>query len=61
MKKNWEWKLGVIERQLSQSKFAIRYQSEDGTIQKMTERNSNEISVIVPVEKLPPTHLEFLS
>jgi hypothetical protein len=34
--------------------------SDDGTTQKIAERNTNEISVIVPVNKLPPTHPEFL-
>jgi hypothetical protein len=59
-KRNWNWKLGIIERQLTKCRFAIRFLSDDGTTQKIAERNTNEISVIVPINKLPPTHPEFL-
>jgi hypothetical protein len=55
-KRNWNWKLGIVERQLTKCRFAIRFLSDDGTTQKIAERNTNEISVIVPVNKLPPTH-----
>jgi hypothetical protein len=59
-KRNWNWKLGIIERQLTKCRFAIRFLSDDGITQKIAERNTNEISVIVPANKLPPTHPEFL-
>jgi hypothetical protein len=59
-KRNWAWKLSIIERQLTKCRFAIRVLSDDGTTQKIAERNTNEISVIVPVNMLPPTHPDFL-
>ena len=53
LKKLWIWKLGVVEEKLSRSSYKIRYSGSDG-VRRYVQRAVGQISIIIPVEKLPP-------
>jgi hypothetical protein len=48
------WKLGVINKQQSRSKYEIRYVTSPGTLPKFICRDLRHICVICGVDELPP-------
>ena len=57
LKKLWIWKLGVVEEQLSRSSYRIRYSGPD-KVKRYVQRAVGQISIIIPVERLPPGNQE---
>ena len=53
LKKLWIWKLGIVEEKLSRSSYKIRYSGSD-RVRRYVQRAVGQISIIIPVEKLPP-------
>jgi hypothetical protein len=57
--KSWEWKLGIIQNQLSRTKFEISYCSGKGNPLRTIERAASQIAIVLPSNELTPTHPDF--
>jgi hypothetical protein len=57
--KSWEWKLGIIQNQLSRTRFEISYCSGKGNPLRTIERAASQIAIVLPSNELPPTHPDF--
>ena len=60
VKKLWTWKLGVIEEKISRSSYRIHYITTETGEPRHVVRAVAQISIIVPVDELPPSHPDFL-
>ena len=57
--KLWEWRLGIVTEVISRTTVVIRYVTKPGGRPRLINRSVRQVSVIVPVDQLPPTHSEF--
>jgi hypothetical protein len=53
--KLWEWRLGVIEEQVSRGTYEIRYSNRGGGHTKLIRRDARHISLIYDTNEIPPS------
>jgi hypothetical protein len=57
--KLWEWRLGIIEKQVSRGTYEIRYSNRGGGLTKLIRRDARHISLIYAENEIPPTSVDF--
>jgi hypothetical protein len=53
--KMWEWRLGIIEEQVSRGTFVIRYSNRGGGLTRLIRRDARHISLVYAEHEIPPT------
>ncbi len=57
--KMWEWKLGVITRQVSRTTYEIRYANTTGGRPRFLERNARDITLVCSPDEISPMSDKF--